>query len=59
MYTSAQCKFVWKQHAVLPDTSDDFTSASKYFSMLPYPSGAKHKLSDYATAFSGAPEFDL
>jgi len=29
--TSAKCKSVRKQHAILPDTPGDLTSASKYF----------------------------
>ena len=40
-YISAKCKSVWKQHAILPDTPGDLTSASKYFWMVPDPPGAK------------------
>ena len=39
--TSAKCKSVRKPHAILPDTPDNLTSASKYFQMLPDPPGAK------------------
>jgi hypothetical protein len=31
LLSSAKCKSVWKQHAILPDTPGDLTSASKYF----------------------------
>jgi len=37
---SAKCNSVQKPHANLPDTPVPFTSASKYFQMLPGPPGA-------------------
>jgi len=38
--TSAKCKSVRKPHANLPYTPAALTSASKYFQMLPAPTGA-------------------